>query len=108
MKARVASRHFQSGEGPSRGLLRDCTTGCGTDGALHSTNPELGHGVAAQREPERGVDDGDVVVPALGLLVRHEVLVLAGEGDLEGEQELVRLHHVPPVVVLQKVATEGS
>ena len=24
--------------GPSRGLLRDCTTGCGTDGALHSTN----------------------------------------------------------------------
>ena len=22
---------------PSRGLLRDCTTGCGTDGALHST-----------------------------------------------------------------------
>ena len=27
---------------PSRGLLRDCTTGCGTDGALHSTNLELG------------------------------------------------------------------
>ena len=24
---------------PSRGLLRDCTTGCETDGALHSTSP---------------------------------------------------------------------
>ena len=22
---------------PSRGLLRDCTTGCGTDGVLHSS-----------------------------------------------------------------------
>ena len=29
---------FQPGEGPRRDLLRDCTTGCGTDGALHSTN----------------------------------------------------------------------
>ena len=35
-KGRVAIRHFQPGEGTSRGLLRDCTTGCGTDGALHS------------------------------------------------------------------------
>ena len=25
---------------PSRGLLCDCTTGCGTDGALHSTTCE--------------------------------------------------------------------
>ena len=25
---------------PSRGLLCDCTTGCGTDGALHSTNED--------------------------------------------------------------------
>ena len=33
----MSSRRFQPGEGPSRGLLRDCTTGCGTDGALHST-----------------------------------------------------------------------
>ena len=24
------------GEGPSRGLLRDCTTGCGTDGSFYS------------------------------------------------------------------------
>ena len=30
-------RRFQPGEGPSRGLLRDCATGCGTDGALDST-----------------------------------------------------------------------
>ena len=31
-------------KGRSRGLLRDCTTGCGTDGALHSTNrnPPMG------------------------------------------------------------------
>ena len=29
---------FQPGEGPSRGLLRDYTTSCGTDGALHSTS----------------------------------------------------------------------
>ena len=38
MKALVG---FQPGEGPSRGLLCDCTTGCGTDGALHSTNSIL-------------------------------------------------------------------
>ena len=29
---------FQPGEGPSRGLLRDCTTGCGTDGSFYTTN----------------------------------------------------------------------
>ena len=29
---------FQPGEGPSRGLLRDCTTGCGTDGSFYSTS----------------------------------------------------------------------
>ena len=29
---------YNHGEGPGRGLLRDCTTGCETDGALHSTN----------------------------------------------------------------------
>ena len=33
------SRRFQPGEGPSRGLLRDCTTGCGTDGSICGTNP---------------------------------------------------------------------
>ena len=27
------------------GLLRDCTTGCGTDGALHSTNINICQGV---------------------------------------------------------------
>ena len=31
---------FQPGEGPSRGLLRDCTTGCGTDGSFYSTNKD--------------------------------------------------------------------
>ena len=25
------------GEGPSSGLLRDCTTGCGTDGSISGT-----------------------------------------------------------------------
>ena len=38
--ALVGSRRFQPGEGPSRGLFRDCTTGCGTDGALHSTTAD--------------------------------------------------------------------
>ena len=32
-----ASRRFQPGEGPSRGLFRDCTTGCGTDGSICGT-----------------------------------------------------------------------
>ena len=40
VKCESASRRSQPGEGPSRGLLRDCTTGCGTDGALHSTSPQ--------------------------------------------------------------------
>ena len=31
---------FQPGEGPSRGLPRDCTTGCGTDGSIYSTSPD--------------------------------------------------------------------
>ena len=43
LKCESASRRFQPGEGPSRGLLRDCTTGCGTDGALHSTNLHTSH-----------------------------------------------------------------
>ena len=30
-------RRFQPGGGPSRGLLLDCTTGCGTDGSFYST-----------------------------------------------------------------------
>ena len=34
--------HFQPGEGPSRGLLRDCTTGCETDGSFYSTSGEQG------------------------------------------------------------------
>ena len=37
---------FQPGEGPSRGLLRDCTTGCGTDGLFYSTS--LGAETASQ------------------------------------------------------------
>ena len=32
---------FQPGEGPGRGLLRDCTTGCGTDASFYSTNNQL-------------------------------------------------------------------
>ena len=41
-----ASRHFQPGEGRSRGLLRDCTTGCGTDGSFYSTSVEHVHDMA--------------------------------------------------------------
>ena len=35
--ARRGGRRFQQGEGPSRGLLRDCETGCGTDWSFYST-----------------------------------------------------------------------
>ena len=37
LKCESGSSRFQPGEGPSRGLLRNCTTGCGTDVALYST-----------------------------------------------------------------------
>ena len=39
--------HFQPGEGPSRGLLRDCTAGCGTDGSFYSTKQEVHLGAVA-------------------------------------------------------------
>ena len=39
VKALVGSRRFQPGEGHSRGLLRDCTIGCGTDGSFYSPEP---------------------------------------------------------------------
>ena len=42
VKCESASRRFQPGEGPSRGLLHDCTTGRGTDGTLHSTSGDTG------------------------------------------------------------------
>ena len=34
------NRREIAGEGPIRGLLRDCTTGCGTDGSICGTNCE--------------------------------------------------------------------
>ena len=37
LQTKAIRSRFQSGEGPSRGLLRDCTTGCGTDGPFYST-----------------------------------------------------------------------
>ena len=37
LKCESASRRFQLGEGPSRGLFRACTTGCGTDGSICGT-----------------------------------------------------------------------
>ena len=43
---------YNHGEGPSRGLLSDCTTGCGTDGSFYSTIARL------KREEE---EEGDVV-----------------------------------------------
>ena len=45
------------GQCPSRGLLRDYTTGCGTDGALHSTIPgclERGEAAAGGDHQARG------------------------------------------------------
>ena len=66
---------FQPGEGPSRGLLRDCTTGCGTDGALHSTSTE-GQGAA---------HDGGGGQSHAGLLrgqVDGLLVVVGGHGDV--------------------------
>ena len=34
------SSRFQPGEVHSRGLLRDCTTGCGTDGSICGTTSD--------------------------------------------------------------------
>ena len=49
----MGSNRFQPGEGPSRGLLRDCTTGCGTDGATHSTSPTLSTRITFAPKSER-------------------------------------------------------
>ena len=47
-------------------------TGCGTDGALHSTNPEEGEVVGGVEVPHHG--------PGGGGQVGHEVLVLGRRG----------------------------
>ena len=60
---------FQPGEGPSRGLLRDCTTGCGTDGSFYSTTqgpavPAAWRGAAGGGEQdERHQPRHDVLQP---------------------------------------------
>ena len=59
---------------PSRGLLRDCTTGCGTDGALHSTNLTAGH--------DQGLDDGVDEVAEVLLVAEED-----GEPEREGNNE---------------------
>ena len=40
LKCGSASRCFQPGKGPSRCLLHDCETGCGTDGSICSTTAD--------------------------------------------------------------------
>ena len=40
LKWESGSSRFQPGEGSSRGLLRDWTTGCGTDGSFYSSSPD--------------------------------------------------------------------
>ena len=60
---------FQPGEGPRRGLLRDCTTGCGTDGALHSTKYDVVR-CSAERESCPGA--------------KHDLPREQGEGPRQG------------------------
>ena len=82
------------GEGPSRGLLCDCTTGCGIDGALHSTSGDThcccGHHV--------GQNFGRVVPDEAAAGEAGEAEDAAGdaeeegddgEGDVRGEGEVV-------------------
>ena len=64
-------RNYHKGQAASRGLLRDCTTGCGTDGALYSTtaNPSLtpvtGHWTTLQAwKVPIEIDDGCIVEAA--------------------------------------------
>ena len=40
LKCESGSSRFQPGEGPSRGLLRNSTTACGTDGSICGTNSD--------------------------------------------------------------------
>ena len=54
-----ASRRFQPGEGPSRGLLCGCTTGYGTDGSICGTSPD----VQTLRPLEVDQDEAHVNVP---------------------------------------------
>ena len=56
---------YNHGEGPSRGLLRDCTTGCGTDGSFYSTSQGAAHdggGGQSHAGLLRGQVDGLLVV----------------------------------------------
>merc|ERR1712079_495878 len=53
LKCENGSKRFQPGEGPSRGLLRDCTTGCGTDGSFYSTNRDRRRGGTSARRRHR-------------------------------------------------------
>ena len=83
-KCESASRCFQPGEGPSRGLLRACTTGCGTDGALHSTSLDVARDRGVHK---RGLDvhpGGDLAeVP-----VDAAVHVVHGDDVVPGVEEV--------------------
>ena len=65
---------FQPGEGPSRGLLRDCTTGCGTDWSIYSTNPDR-RPARGQRQLVHGVEVHVQDPELLLLLANSRVLV---------------------------------
>ena len=74
---------FQPGEGPSRGLLRDCTTGCGTDRSICGTTQHppgvvvVLHGQPREHWLLRHLPRGAVILPLhLGQVPAHPVLPL--------------------------------
>ena len=56
-----SSRRFQPGEGPSRGLLRDCTTGCGTNGSFYSTKQDIALTLESPGEKYLQQDEMDLI-----------------------------------------------
>ena len=56
---------------PSRGLLRDCTTGCGTDGSFYSTSSGPGHQSPPKPHKPWKPLDGPLVAAPQPDLVQH-------------------------------------
>ena len=73
---------------PSRGLLRDCTTGCGTDGALHSTTQESSE-VIRDLERELNISSGQLALSTTlhKLLLLTDVVLEASSSDSSKEGE---------------------
>ena len=71
IRCESASRNFLPGEGSSRGLLCDCTTGYGTDGSICGTN----HYPATQGQPLKRHKSGDEVTETITAVMNDPVVV---------------------------------